>query len=390
MGSRSARVLSEAHGCETVLYQRLGHKVIHLNQASVAVWENCDGHQTVADLANQLCRRFGFEMADAIDATRSLVTQLVLGDFVDRNELDGLLASHGRPYATPTVAWLWAQRYEMLGVGVVIRSNDQHAADTLRRCLEIFETDAPSGDADLVFSVVQFLNDDGDAVFDAARETPGEGTAKLLVKADTFDSAVMETIVRINSSVIHAARLFGLHAAGLTLGDRTLVIPATRNAGKSTLAAAALQLGFGYLSDEDVALNWTDEPIVIPYPKPLWLSGWTVEQLGISQTALTWDPPEYKDAIVAATAIGGSVASPGRRITDVINPERRDGPPSLEPMTPGAGAALLIEHTFDRDLDPERVFRYAQTVARECTFWRLSYSDPTAAAQLLKGHFGQN
>lgn len=388
VGSKSPGVLAEHHGCEMVLYQRQGHRVIYLNQASAAVWDLCDGTRSVSQIAQHLCGEFGFDITDAMTATRALVTQFTAGEFVERSELDRVLARNGRDYASSTVEWVWAQRYELLGVGIIVRTNDRLAADTLSHCMEIFEAPGQAAPADMVFSVIAHTGDDGETIYDAARETPTEGAAKLLVKADTFDTAVMETIVRINSSIIHASRLFGLHAAGLTCGDRTLVIPATRNAGKSTLAAAALQLEFGYLSDENVALNWTDEPVVVPYPKPLWLSGWTLETLGIGGSACAWEAPEYKDSIVEATSIGGCIAPANRRITDVIDPERHDGPASLEPMSRAAGAALLIEHTFDRDLDPERVFRYAQVVARKCEFWKLRYSDPIEAVRLLEEQFG--
>lgn len=386
VGAQNPRVLAETHGRETVLYQRRGHRVIHLNQASTAVWNRCDGTRSVTQLARELCDEFGFEPCAALSATRALVTQLTAGDFVVRGELDRVLAQNERNYSSATVEWAWVQRYEVLGVGLTVRTNDRRAAETLERCMQVFATQRPASPSDFVFSVVAFSDGDGETVYDAARETPTEGAAKLLVKADTFDTAVMETIVRINSSTIHASRLYGLHAAGLTFGGRTVALPATRNAGKSTLAAAAMQLGFGYLSDENVAIDWTDDPIVVPYPKPLWLSEWTLDTLEIDRSVVAWDAPEYKDSLVEPAALGGFVASDGRRVTDVVNAVRHDGPARIEPMTQGAGAALLIEHTFDRDLDPERVFRYAQVMARKCAFWTLRYADPQEAIGLLAEH----
>ena len=59
-----------------------------------------------------------------------------------------------------------------------------------------------------------------------------------------------------------------IHAAGLVApgSDRTIVVPGSPGAGKTTLAATACRRGWGYLSDEMVSV---EDDTIRAYPKPL-------------------------------------------------------------------------------------------------------------------------
>ncbi len=58
------------------------------------------------------------------------------------------------------------------------------------------------------------------------------------------------------------------HAAGLSKGDRTVVLSGTSGSGKTTLTAGLIARGWDYLSDEAVVVDPTTRRIT-PYPKPL-------------------------------------------------------------------------------------------------------------------------
>jgi PqqD family protein of HPr-rel-A system len=61
---------------ETVVFDR-HHGLIHqLNPTAHYIWERCDGHATVADIAQQLAEAFGVDLKTAADDVAALVAQL--------------------------------------------------------------------------------------------------------------------------------------------------------------------------------------------------------------------------------------------------------------------------------------------------------------------------
>jgi hypothetical protein len=55
--------------------------------------------------------------------------------------------------------------------------------------------------------------------------------------------------------LMKARGLYSLHAGGVTVGERAILIPGASGAGKSTLTAALLRRGTGFLSDDMVFLG---------------------------------------------------------------------------------------------------------------------------------------
>ncbi|MFN8024856.1 MAG: hypothetical protein U0W40_00430 [Acidimicrobiia bacterium] len=62
-----------------------------------------------------------------------------------------------------------------------------------------------------------------------------------------------------------------VHAGAVALDDVGVLLPGVSNAGKSTLTAALVRDGFGYLSEEGVAFE-PGSPTMLPYPRPLTIS----------------------------------------------------------------------------------------------------------------------
>jgi PqqD family protein of HPr-rel-A system len=61
---------------EMVVFDRR-HGLIHqLNATAHYIWERCDGHATVADIAQHLAAAFGVDPQTARDDVAALITQL--------------------------------------------------------------------------------------------------------------------------------------------------------------------------------------------------------------------------------------------------------------------------------------------------------------------------
>ncbi|HYG65358.1 MAG TPA: hypothetical protein VEL74_22440, partial [Thermoanaerobaculia bacterium] len=71
--------------------------------------------------------------------------------------------------------------------------------------------------------------------------------------------------------------LYSLHAAGLCLDGRALVLPGTSGSGKSTLALALVRAGFGFLGDDTLFLSRKAEGLrLLAFPDELDLTDQTV------------------------------------------------------------------------------------------------------------------
>ncbi len=102
-----------------------------------------------------------------------------------------------------------------------------------------------------------------------------------------------------------------LHAAGLVApgSDRTIVVPGSPGAGKTTLAATACRSGWGYLSDEMVSV---EDDMLRAYPKPLTVKrgilpcfdGVDLGRYELSRTQTRW--------YVSVAELGGWVTQHGR------------------------------------------------------------------------------
>ena len=103
------------------------------------------------------------------------------------------------------------------------------------------------------------------------------------------------------------------HAGALDAAGVGVLLPGTSGSGKSTLTAGLARAGFGYLSDELVALDLSDG-LLVPYAKPITLkqgSFAVVPELhpdrDLPPGGRSWDGAEWQVAVGGATGrrLGG-------------------------------------------------------------------------------------
>lgn len=96
---------------------------------------------------------------------------------------------------------------------------------------------------------------------------------RRITSASTFEDVVDGIIGVLNrAAMAESGRYLLLHAASVQLDGRAVLLPAPSGSGKSTLAAELVAGGFGYVADEIAAID-PDTCRVVPYPKPIVLSG---------------------------------------------------------------------------------------------------------------------
>lgn len=180
-------------------------------------------------------------------------------------------------------------------------------------------------------------------------------------------------VANLNFAAVEKCERFAVHAGVVGWPEGRLAIPASSGHGKTTLTAALLRQGFTFLSDE--ALVFDDDASVVPYPKPIALSEWSADRLGVSRSS-------HAEILALPGDLGSSFGS-GGRLTDLVVSEYGHSELRLEALPKSQAVAALIRYSFNHYKDPERAFRLATEVARDLRVWSLEYDDPLEAAELL-------
>lgn len=215
-------------------------------------------------------------------------------------------------------------------------------------------------------------------------------TAEGVLTRSAGMAAALVVATEMNRGLLDRCPDFAVHAAVLASQAGVLAMPAESGTGKSTLAAACLQRGFGYVSDE--ALVLTPNGVVLPYPRPLALSAWSRAAIGITGPPGTADPsadsPD-EEGLVDPLEVGRvAAASCATRVHAIIRLRRCSGAPSLTRMPRSQGAVELLRNSFNHFRDPAGSVALAHEVAARAEAFELSLPNPNEAADLLAAHFG--
>jgi hypothetical protein len=185
-------------------------------------------------------------------------------------------------------------------------------------------------------------------------------------------------LASLNGLALAEADCFAAHAGVVARSGSAVAFPAASGTGKTTLTAACLLAGFDYVSDEALCVDY-GTGTVVPYPKPLTLSGPSCRLLGIDPGPL---PPAGEAALTAAD-LGAAVATPPVHLAHVLLLERRPGPPELVEVEHVAGMTALLGMSFNHWRRPADAFGLTASLARRARAWTLGYDDPLDAAALL-------
>ena len=246
---------------------------------------------------------------------------------------------------------------------------DTAVVGEVRRLLDVFVA-SPAQPADPPVVTVRRLAD-GYAVTATGQPDAG-GHAYNAVDATTLVLAIL------NAAALSGAGCLAVHAGVVARNGRAVAFPAESGQGKSTLTAACLRAGLDYVSDEALCLDWRDAR-VLPYPRPLELSGWSRAAVGL--------PAGPCDRLVTAEGLGAKPARSPLVLDHLVllarHADADAATVTLEPVPRQQGAAALLVRSFNHWRDPERAFDLAHEVAARTRVWRLRLGDPGRAATLL-------
>jgi serine kinase of HPr protein (carbohydrate metabolism regulator) len=188
--------------------------------------------------------------------------------------------------------------------------------------------------------------------------------------------AAEELSVQINAMALRRANGLIVHAGVVTAHGRAIVIPGRSGQGKSTVTAACVQQGLGYVSDEALVLDWETGKIQA-YPKPLALSAARLRLLELDGAAAADD----KTAI-PAQRLGVVEPRPGA-VSDIVVISRSDGEATLRGVHRSQAITELMPRCVNHYERPEQAFDLLCDLARSARTWELSYRSPHEAAELI-------
>lgn len=238
----------------------------------------------------------------------------------------------------------------------------------------------------------------GEALGDLATPAPPTHGAEVLslirTRSEEVDSFVIhlgDELIATGDSVAQVARVsmlalgrraiearpdrLHLHAALAVRGDRAALILGPRQAGKSTLAAAAGLQGWVIHADEQVAMSMTDGGLV-GFPRPVVLRADMVERMDL--------PPGRPMPEVVPLRLFGRPTHPAEvRPNILIVPEAGPGQPAMEEIEPAEAFMILLAETLDADRHGSVGDDALAALARSVPAMRLRFQEPAIGARLL-------
>jgi hypothetical protein len=269
--------------------------------------------------------------------------------------------------------WAWSSgRHDALGFDFGVRSTDARLGAAVGAALGGL---AAPGEPARWYSLV-----DGGGAW----EVWLDGTREAAL--GTAEQVADFLFWHLNQEAVGAARAAGrvvLHAAAVAAGGRAVVVPGPPDSGKTTLTAALVRAGFGYLTDEAVVFDEASLAVA-PFPKPLVLGPAVA--------------PDLADLCPPATRLGsqwrvppgavGSLAEPAAPGL-VVAPSFSPGEPArLEPLTPAEAVVVLGGHSFNLLDRPQAALDLLARVARQAPCYRLAGGDLREAVRLVREVFG--
>ncbi len=349
-----------AVGDELLVYSSADGTVVSLSPTASAVWDSCDGESTVREIAERIADEVGAESSQLEEQILRDVVLSVTG-FAER----GIVAFAGQ---TPSDTAASNEGESTVQIGfdshvATIRSDRGDFLAAAARRLSFLRREG-SGVPVGTFSISAIP--EGCCVRNVV--TGMEQYGSLEECLHTFEHSFVEALVETRLD------LTWLHAGAAAKEGRALLLVGASGSGKSTLVTGLCSRGWSYLSDETAPIDCAGLR-VFPFPtRPLVReSGREVppeELYTLARSEFELDPRRVQSDPVDLAGIVFPAFSPG-------------AVEALTPCSPSEAGLVLIRncHSF-RFLGETAVERVAKIVDAVPAF-RLSYSDPNVAADLL-------
>jgi len=215
-------------------------------------------------------------------------------------------------------------------------------------------------------------------LIDPDPEAPADVTVPAVL------GSVEETLTVIVSAAIDRSSALLLHSGVVVRDGVAIVLPGESGTGKSTLTAACLARGFGYATDEMMALD-LDRGSVTGVPRPLTMTSWSAAAVGL----LPNDAGSGKRAVLPSE-FGAMVVSGPLSVGHVVLARRGAPVSALWPATAGEGVTALLAAAFNHFRFGAVAWESVAEFIRSVKVWQFDVADPLSAADELAMLVGED
>lgn len=208
-------------------------------------------------------------------------------------------------------------------------------------------------------------------------ESPDRPTRTVDLRRGGLDTADVEAVLAaaVRAAIDESPHLL-LHAGAVVRDGSAIVLPGASGEGKSTMTAACLRRGLGYVSDEMVALDLRSGDVT-GLRRPLMLTPWSTRALGLGEHRGPGKAAVAPEALTATTVVHPV------RVAHVVVARHGAVATTLAPM--GAGAVLheILAASFNHYVHGARAWEAATRLASTASGWHLEVADPESAAEAI-------
>jgi hypothetical protein len=274
--------------------------------------------------------------------------------------------------------WAAETHLDMLGTAFAVQATSQRYLDSVEQVLQPFLLDRRTG----VPARRRYGMADGSMVRGGAG--PGQIVAfrdcRRLGPSGTLPEALARLVAGLNRAAIDHYEGFAVHAGVVAIDGSAIAFPLDSGGGKSTLTAACLERGFGYVSDESLCVD-VDTAAIQPYPKPLALSRHSLDLIGVDHDS---DGDGLDETLISPQELGAFTVSAPLPLRHVVLAEFGHDTTTIEELAPSTAMHSLLALSFNHYKHGERAFHLAAALAGDARVWRLRYDRPREAALALE------
>ena len=393
---------------EQVVYDPMRREAHLLNVTAGLVLSRCDGHTERQQLVEELAAAYAVDAGIVSADVQATLEDFGLRGLVMTNEPAADATADAAPvfaadprlalpesWSDPDVArtdnrpplpveWLWQSPVlAALESRFRVRTDDPLIARYVEQVFgSLLAPAADTADAGGAISIVDVVTADRPYRLLLDGIDVGGG--------DDLDSVMTFLHWRLNQlAIASTSTRVLLHASAVRRANGVAVFPAESNSGKSTLAAGLVRAGFGYVTDEAVAID-PAQGGVVPFPKPISLDpgSWPLfadSAPSIEGAADTFFHHEWHldPRALRSTALDDLDLT--QTVTLVAFPRYQAGGPTIfEAMRPAEALLALLRNAFNLATVGKPGVAALATIARQVPTVRLSIGNLDAAIDLLR------